>query len=109
MDNEQQKLFKDSIDIESKKIQTEYGYLDFWTPKKGENKIEVTHTPIRTMVFEGKQKKILRVKVDGVLKDWSLNPFNPIYSELIKSIGEGKTEFTVIREGDSTNTRYKLL
>ena len=71
--------------------------------------VEVTDKPFENYIVDGTTKKIIPVIHDGKKKNLWLNVKNPLYSDLIKQLKEGKREFTVFTTGKGKETRYSLV
>ena len=108
--------FQEQIEEEVNRVEKEKqeafdkkGLKTFWAPSKGENLVEILPVPIKESKFENTLKKVFRVNVKGKEFDWSLNPKNPIYRDIIREMKAGTMIFNVLKTGDGPSTRYELL
>lgn len=54
-------------------------------------------------------KAIIPVIKNGMKYNWWLNLKNPIYSEIIRGLREGKNKLKVLRTGQQKSTKYVLV
>ncbi len=98
------------IEADKQKYAEENKLPGFFNMEEGENHFQILDDEPRQKEFNGQPRKIFRIKLStGEERDWLVNPRNPIYSELIKKITEGKRAFVIMRHGFGLDTRYTIL
>lgn len=57
----------------------------------------------------GAIKKIIKVKHEGVEKNFWLNVANPCYKSILEQLKSGNKKITIMRTGTQANTKYNLV
>lgn len=98
------------ITAEKNKFLADQNLPGFWVPEIGENRFEIQDNPPREKDFGQGTRKIFQIKNQkGELKDWAVNPKNPVYADLMRRITNGQRLYVLLRTGKELNTRYEVL
>lgn len=97
------------LELERQENASKMGFVSWWKAPQGESFIEVmTEYPPEDSNF--KDKKDVRIIVEGEEFKWTVSKRSPLYRELIKAVAQGKKKFKLIRIGEDANdTRYSLV
>ena len=97
------------LELESQEAMSKMGLIPYWKAPQGETVIEVmTEFPPEESNF--KDKKEVRVLIEGEEKKWTVSVRSPLYRDLVRAIKNGKKRFKLIRVGeDAKDTRYSLI
>lgn len=99
----------ETLELEHQEAMNKMGLIPYWKPPQGETVIEVqTEYPPEESNF--KDKKEVRVLIEGEEKKWTVSVRSPLYRDLVKAVASGKNKFKLIRVGEDANdTRYSLV
>ena len=98
------------LDTERKKRRDELGMKAFYKFEQGENPLEFNASVPPKPLEGGKygDQVALEVKVNGVEYIVATKPTGVLYELIINQLKKGKTKMTIIRMGESKNTRWSV-